>query len=179
MGTCESASWHEKKRRSAPLDRTTAVKRGCCFVLPLPDHLEPGSGIGRTLLWLSSPWCDISALGLLALVLPRAAVPLPASFAPPTSPALPRQWSEYTRPCVCVVIQFIRTLGRGSYGEVAQCKDLKDGGLVAIKRVLNVFNSEVRSLALFACVGACVRVCVCVFFFVAWCIHSWGSRHRR
>eukprot|EP00903_Cladosiphon_okamuranus_P015614 g14418.t1 len=38
--------------------------------------------------------------------------------------------------------RFIRTLGRGSYGEVAQCKDLKDGGLVAIKRVLNVFNSE-------------------------------------
>ncbi|CAN0404855.1 unnamed protein product, partial [Scytosiphon promiscuus] len=37
---------------------------------------------------------------------------------------------------------FIRTLGRGSYGEVAQCEDLKQGGLVAIKRVLNVFNSE-------------------------------------
>lgn len=41
-------------------------------------------------------------------------------------------------------MQFVRTLGRGSYGEVAQCEDLKEGGLVAIKRVLNVFNSEVR-----------------------------------
>lgn len=42
-----------------------------------------------------------------------------------------------------IFFQFIRTLGRGSYGEVAQCEDLKAGGLVAIKRVLNVFNSEV------------------------------------
>ncbi|CAM9475090.1 unnamed protein product [Ectocarpus sp. 8 AP-2014] len=41
-----------------------------------------------------------------------------------------------------IYFQFIRTLGRGSYGEVAQCEDLKAGGLVAIKRVLNVFNSE-------------------------------------
>ncbi|CAN0369949.1 unnamed protein product, partial [Laminaria digitata] len=40
-------------------------------------------------------------------------------------------------------MQFIRTLGRGSYGEVAQCEDLEKGGLVAVKRVLNVFNSEV------------------------------------
>lgn len=40
--------------------------------------------------------------------------------------------------------QFVRTLGRGSYGEVALCEDLKEGGKVAIKRVLNVFNSEVR-----------------------------------
>ena len=40
-------------------------------------------------------------------------------------------------------MQFIRTLGRGSYGEVAQCEDLEEGGLVAVKRVLNVFNSEV------------------------------------
>lgn len=41
-------------------------------------------------------------------------------------------------------IQFIRTLGHGSYGEVAQCKDLEEGGLVAVKRVINVFDSEVR-----------------------------------
>ena len=57
--------------------------------------------------------------------------------------------------CVSVVVQFIRTLGRGSYGEVAQCEDLKEGGLVAIKRVLNVFNSEVRKFAY-----VCMRVCV-------------------
>lgn len=44
------------------------------------------------------------------------------------------------------LMQFVRTLGRGSYGEVAQCEDLKEGGLVAIKRVLNVFNSEVSCM---------------------------------
>lgn len=42
-------------------------------------------------------------------------------------------------------MQFIRTLGHGSYGEVAQCEDLLEGGLVAVKRVLNVFDSEVRT----------------------------------
>lgn len=41
--------------------------------------------------------------------------------------------------------QFIRTLGHGSYGEVAQCEDLVEGCLVAVKRVLNVFDSEVRA----------------------------------
>lgn len=52
------------------------------------------------------------------------------------------------------ILQFIRTLGRGSYGEVAQCEDLKQGGLVAIKRVLNVFNSQVRENAAW-CANAC------------------------
>lgn len=82
-------------------------------------------------------------------------------------------------------MQFIRTLGRGSYGEVAQCEDLEKGGLVAVKRVLNVFNSEV-SVAFAVHCGAvycsilcasCVRVvpllvcalclsCMCVVAFL-------------
>ncbi|CAN0227772.1 unnamed protein product, partial [Discosporangium mesarthrocarpum] len=37
----------------------------------------------------------------------------------------------------------IRTLGHGSYGEVAEARDLETKTTVAIKRVLNIFDSEV------------------------------------
>lgn len=48
-------------------------------------------------------------------------------------------------------MQFNRTLGRGSYGEVAECEDLEKGGRVAVKRVLNVFNSEVSTVVGYHC----------------------------
>ena len=41
-------------------------------------------------------------------------------------------------------------LGRGSYGEVAQAKDLKnDGNFVAIKRITSAFDQEVDAIRLY------------------------------
>lgn len=44
-----------------------------------------------------------------------------------------------------VSLQFVRTLGSGSYGEVAEAFDVQDNCRVAIKRLNNVFHSEVRA----------------------------------
>lgn len=62
---------------------------------------------------------------------------------PPPSPPPPLVFWRACCLLQCDAIQFIRILGHGSYGEVAKCEDLLEGGLVAVKRVLNVFNSEV------------------------------------
>jgi hypothetical protein len=46
--------------------------------------------------------------------------------------------------------ELLRILGRGSYGEVAQAKDLKKGGLfVAIKRITSAFGQEVDAVRLY------------------------------
>lgn len=46
--------------------------------------------------------------------------------------------------------ELTRMLGRGSYGEVAQAKDLKnDGNFVAIKRITSAFDQEVDAVRLY------------------------------
>eukprot|EP00978_Attheya_sp_CCMP212_P023224 scaffold70598_cov60-Attheya_sp.AAC.1 len=46
--------------------------------------------------------------------------------------------------------ELLRILGRGSYGEVAQAKDLKKGGIfVAIKRITSAFGQEVDAVRLY------------------------------
>jgi mitogen-activated protein kinase 1/3 len=46
--------------------------------------------------------------------------------------------------------ELTRMLGRGSYGEVAQAKDLqKDGDFVAIKRITSAFDQEVDAIRLY------------------------------
>ena len=45
--------------------------------------------------------------------------------------------------------QMLRMLGRGSYGEVAQAKDLWTGNFVAIKRITSAFDQEVDAIRLY------------------------------
>lgn len=45
--------------------------------------------------------------------------------------------------------QLVRMLGRGSYGEVAQAKDLATQQLVAIKRITSAFEQEVDAVRLY------------------------------
>lgn len=45
--------------------------------------------------------------------------------------------------------QMLRMLGRGSYGEVAQAKDLLTGNFVAIKRITSAFDQEVDAIRLY------------------------------
>lgn len=45
--------------------------------------------------------------------------------------------------------QLVRMLGRGSYGEVAQAKDLATQQLVAIKRITSAFEQEVDAVRIF------------------------------
>jgi hypothetical protein len=46
--------------------------------------------------------------------------------------------------------ELLRILGRGSYGEVAQAKDLRKGGIfVAIKRITSAFGQEVDAVRLY------------------------------
>lgn len=45
--------------------------------------------------------------------------------------------------------QMLRMLGRGSYGEVAQAKDLWTNNFVAIKRITSAFDQEVDAIRLY------------------------------
>lgn len=45
--------------------------------------------------------------------------------------------------------QLVRMLGRGSYGEVAQAKDMLTQELVAIKRITSAFEQEVDAVRLY------------------------------
>lgn len=45
--------------------------------------------------------------------------------------------------------ELVRMLGRGSYGEVAQAKDLKTQEMVAIKRITSAFDQEVDAIRLY------------------------------
>jgi serine/threonine protein kinase len=45
--------------------------------------------------------------------------------------------------------QVLRMLGRGSYGQVAQAKDILTGKFVAIKRITSAFEQEVDAIRLY------------------------------
>lgn len=78
--------------------------------------------------------------------LQESATPMPTPKPQKSISVGPEDFTEWS---VGERYQLVRMLGRGSYGEVAQAKDLTNQQLVAIKRITAAFEQEVDAVRLY------------------------------